>query len=585
MSFKRIICVGISAILSLSVFGGCKESTVIIKPQEEEKAMVYNYETRDWTMPEPAKVLDVVRFNSSDTASGDASARILQGVINKKQPRVYIAKDWIKSINAETVRQEILKTYGEVELQELPRDDTDSHQGYSVFWTLFSKYHSEIERIFVYTNTVELCDTINVAAMLAGRYNGVAVDRRLADQIVAAGYDLPVIDVVEYCGFTGENANTFAINQWICDHLVESSNNSVVVALTPMARDEGSDFLPTYYDFAVATNSVIYNASYIYLDKGKSLQREILDQYPDNTPVIGWPGLNMEGEYVTSISECGKMVVCADWGFDNGSVWAAFPQYTHPEPVTPIPETYEVKDGDVYVSFMVSDGDAWHFTTGDFLCFWNDPVRGTQPIGWTIPVLFTNYNPLMLEYIYDTATPLDNLMQGPSGVSYLYPSKTPADSYENFLDSTKKVFADMGINMVNVWDPVDGDNTMIGANEALLEQYIDVVQPDALFRGHDSYTGGYKIYNNTVIMEEVGNFAGRGAMNTADIVNAIDTICSKTEDGKPTFLMINVEAWGDCTAALQPALDIIAQREDADRYHFITPAELVAAIETYEGLD
>ena len=348
-----------AAVMTVGVLGGCDRNS------KEEKA-VFDYQTCDWSIPEPARELDMVLFNSADTGSGDASARILQGVINKKQPRVYIAKDWTKyGVNAERVRQDILKTYGEVSLKELERDESDSHQGYTMFWTLFGKYHEEIERIFVFSDSVELNDTINVAAMLAGRYNGVAVDQQLADQIVAAGYDLPVVDVVEYGGFTGDNANTFAINQWISDNMVDDASKSLVVALAPMERGEGEKFLPTYFDFAVATNALIYNAAYVYLEKGQEIQKSILDQFPDNTPVVGWPNLNMEGDYVNSISACGKMVAGADWGVDNGSVWAAFPPYTHEEPVTPIPASYPVNNDEVYVAFMVSDGDAWHFASGD----------------------------------------------------------------------------------------------------------------------------------------------------------------------------------------------------------------------------
>lgn len=574
---RRTVSLVMAAVMTAGVLGGCDRNS------KEEKA-VFDYQTCDWSIPEPARELDMVLFNSADTGSGDASARILQGVINKKQPRVYIAKDWTKyGVNAERVRQDILKTYGEVSLKELERDESDSHQGYTMFWTLFGKYHEEIERIFVFSDSVELNDTINVAAMLAGRYNGVAVDQQLADQIVAAGYDLPVVDVVEYGGFTGDNANTFAINQWISDNMVDDASKSLVVALAPMERGEGEKFLPTYFDFAVATNALIYNAAYVYLEKGQEIQKSILDQFPDNTPVVGWPNLNMEGDYVNSISACGKMVAGADWGFDNGSVWAAFPPYTHEEPVTPIPASYPVNNDEVYVAFMVSDGDAWHFASGDFLCFWGNEVRGTQPIGWTIPSLFMNYSPLMLEYIYDTASDQDNLMQGPSGIGYLYPSKVPAESYANYLNSTKDIFSKLGLNMVNVWDIVEGSNTMVGTDEELLKQYIDVVKPAALLRGHDSATGAYSIYNGTVMMEEVGNFDGRGAMTAEDIVAAIDTIRGKTEAGKPTFILINIEAWGDCVTAIQPALDTIAGREDASRYHFLTPAQLVSAIKTYEG--
>lgn len=538
-----------------------------------------------WTIPQAAQELHLVQFSYSDTAIGDTCARILQGVINRRQARVYIARSWSKDIDVEPVRQEILKEYGAVTLKTMTHDNSTSHKGYSMFWTIFNKYYEEIERIYVFTDTEQLRDTINVAAMLAGINNGVAVDQQLADQIIAAGYDLPVIDVVEYCGFGGENGNALAINRWISENLTAFSSQELVVAATPDLRDGVSGLLPTYYDFAVATNSLIYDASLILTNDGMNLQTDILDPYPDTTPVIGWAGLNTEDIFISAISQCGKSAICADWGYDNGSVWAAFPEYTREESLVTIPENYPVANGDVYISFIVSDGDAWHFAAGDMLSFWNNSVRGRQAIGWTIPSIFAKYNPLLLEYYCDTATEKDNLVQGPSGISYIFPSKAPADAYQNYLLKTKDIFEQTGVNMVNVWDRVSLNNSMVGENEALLKQYIDVVQPDAIFRGHDSLTGGYKIYNGAVLIEEMGNMEGRGAMNAEDILQAIDHVRSQTPSNRPVFIAINVEAWGDCVNAIAPALEALSKRSDAALYHILTPAELIAAIKTYEDVE
>lgn len=572
----------LALMLFATSFVGCANNNKTISKEKTEMD-VLDFTSHDWELGTPAETIDVIAFNAADTAAGDVSARVLQGVINKKQPRVYIAQEWKE--NVEDLRQEILQKYGKVSLSKLERDESSSSEGYSVFWSIFSKYSDEIETIFVFSNQVELNDTINVAAMFASRYQGVAVNQELANQIIAAGYDLPVVDVVEYCGFTGENANAFAINRWISENMVEGASKSLVVSLNPATRTEEDKFLPTYYDFAVATNAVIYNAYYSYLDEGQDIQKSILDQYPDNTPVVGWPGLDMEPEYVGSISECGKTVVCADWSFNNGSIWSAFPKYYNEETQASVPEKYEIKNGNVYISFMVSDGDAWHYATGDFLLHWQNEVRGKQPIAWTIPSLFSIYNPLMLEYIYDTKTDMDSLVQGPSGVGYLYPGKTPDSSYQNFLNSTATILPKLGLNIVNVWDKNAANNNMVGDDIEIFKKYADATNVDAILRGHDSDAGTYEIYSDCVIIEEVGNFNGSGSMNSEDIVKAIDTIASQSDSTKPTFVVINVEAWGDCVAAIQPAIDEINKRNNAENYHFISVGELVGAIKSYETVE
>ena len=554
------------------------------------------FEKVDFGLNEPAATIDLVDFvSANNTGPTMVSAMVLQGIVNKKQPRIYIARPWSSNgVDVEAVRQNILTEYGEVTLNRMVLDSEPGHADGQVFWTLFEKYHGEVERLFVFPTNDALNDVINVAVMLAGRNQGIAVTSDLADQIIAEGYDLPRVDVLEYMGMTAQQANYLSVNNWIADNLVEGANKTIVYAAVPRERGTGEEFLPTYYDLIVASDGLVYNAGYDFLEAGKAYQKKILDQFPDCTPVMGWADLSMEEDYVSSVSECGKIIAGADWGYDNGSVWGAFPEYTHEEPINgEIPADYTAENGKMYVSFMMSDGDAWHFTDGSNIANFMNEDRGTFPMGWSTASLFGSCNPLIMEWYYDKKSPNDEFLQGPCGISYAYASKMPARSYENFLKLTKETFGKMGITMANYWDLVDNGggtgNSLVGSDYSLIEKYVEIVQPDLLSRGHNSLTGEWQLIGDTVVIEQIGNYWAKngvesygGCDNASDIVGSLEYFREhELKSDAPLFIMVNVNSWGVGVQMVPEAINELKAGENADSYEFVLPSQMVAAIRNY----
>jgi hypothetical protein len=54
---------------------------------------------------------------------------------------------------------------------------------------------------------------------------------------------------------------------------------------------------------------------------------------------------------------------------------------------------------------------------------WDDPKRGTIPIGWALDPMVKYRFPLIFEYVYGSATPNDVFISGDSGGGYLNPSQ------------------------------------------------------------------------------------------------------------------------------------------------------------------
>jgi len=515
--------------------------------------------------------------DSANIYTGEFSARVLQGVINRKETRVYLAPPsfCVDGVDVERVKQSILAEYGEVEFEELP-EDMGLGAEYSMFWSMFRKYHDEIEVIYVYSTESHLADTANIAAMLSARNQGVAVCRELFELMRDKGVALPVVDVIEMCRFD-DSDNSVTINNWIADNLVEGASRNAVFCLKPTGR-EGVGILPWSYDLAVAMNALIYHVD-ATSEPSLAVQKKILSQFPDNIPVLGWPGLNMETAYVENISMLGKYVVCIDWGYTNGSVWGAFPKYTSETTVNPVSRNFDVQPGKVYAAFMLSDGDAWHYCSKELLSSWNDCRRGKYPLAWTIPSLFVDYNPLTLRYLYKTATRYDTFVQGPSGVGYMYPCCYPKKAYNEYLTQTKDALGQAGLSIVNYWD-LNDNNTMTGRDTSLQELYAEATGVDAILLGHTSRHGAWRKKGKCIIIEELGGPDGTGALKAEDIVNTLSEQSKQMKKDENLFFVINVEVWGDRMNAIDKAVEILSDAKYEGKYQFIGLPDLITIIES-----
>lgn len=589
---SALICavLALMILMAMFAFAGCGKGQENNNDEDNENVSetLTDFEGLEMGLNAPAEVIDVVEWDDGKSNGHCVfSARTLQGLINKKQPRVYITTPGNRSnVDAETVRLRILQEYGEVGLNWLP--ENSAHSGYNTFFTIWDKYKTEVKRLYVYSDNPSLSDSMNVAAMLGGRNEGIAVCQELADLIVAENSGLEVINVMEYMGLPDEKANTFGINEWIRDNMIEGSNKQFVFCSTPSPREELEDDYFRTYDLAIATDSLIYYAWHS-LDAGKELQKSILDQFPSAIPVIGWGTIDNEWDFIASVSNCGKCVLASGWNYGNGSVWGAFPSWSYnaegeSKVVNPVPENFEVADNQVYVAFTMSDGDSLQASEKDTLCFWETTVHGNQPIGWTVPVMFADFCPLILEYLYDTQTEMDDLMQGACGAGYIYASEMPEADYEIYLQKTQYYFRRMGMNMVNYWDRGANFNSMVGVDKDLIYKYADMVDLDAIWRGHNSPDPDYEIYNDTLLMCEIGNRKSSGTLTAQEIIDTIDfQVQNKKQENKPLFLMIQLSCWGDGVHIVQQARDILDTRADAGNYSFVTPTELIAGIRAAES--
>ena len=131
-----------------------------------------------------------------------------------------------------------------------------------------------------------------------------------------------------------------------------------------------------------------------------------------------------------------------------------------------------------YVTFLLSDGDNIAYNLWSQQTYFSNPVRGSLAMGYTISPSLYDLAPAALRWYYEKMTPNDYFVCGPSGSSYIFPSKMPAEHLDPYLVKLNEFTGATGLKIVNILDK----NAL--NNMALWEKYLAQPNIDAIL-----YTG------------------------------------------------------------------------------------------------
>lgn len=352
----------------------------------------------------------------------------LQGIVNRKQPRVYCLTnstdaqwlDWMKK------RKWVTST-----VPVTPKD----------LLTMFGK---QLKGAVVIDPALPA--TKNIATMVAGVEDAVVVSPRLLKEI-----SLPV--VADLRGRWKKNSEAY---RWAFETLWPKMNHHVAACLWP-----GSvglrDYLVQHRIFVFWLPGRIDGAK-PYADPDAELRvcEEILAAMPVNCPIMGysWAGVDIgmgEGGGVGLMAEYGKYLVgsvdCSNISVHSGIQVKPLHQRRLPVP--------NLQKGKVYVAFTMSDGDNVPvITVGNWPQLWKDRTRGQFPIGWTISPSSCMLVPDVMDYYYSTATPNDSFLAAVSGVGYTYSNvygkryKDPTAVFDGFLAQSDQYMRRMDLDIV-----------------------------------------------------------------------------------------------------------------------------------------
>ncbi|MHA1799218.1 MAG: GxGYxYP domain-containing protein [Candidatus Helarchaeota archaeon] len=377
----------------------------------------YNNTYFNFTQPNNLSAFDV----RGESYESQLLLTTLQGLVNRKNVSLYL----------------IYRDSDEFWLQQLNQTSGINFTmlNYPSYWNVVEKFNDSINGLIIYDP--ELLASVNVATFLAGVYNCVVIQEDLLSNFSAIGINNVVFD------FRNKFSSRVELYSWAWNIYGQNATKKMVSSLDPKQ---------TYFrDYIVAAKVFTF-----FLSSGPfgpsaeiNLMKQILSNYPQNTPVFGWftdPGGAL-GEYesVKILSRIGLYSLCA-----------AIPDLTVFSSVstTPIQQkkvtfnasTYPIENK-VYVTVVVSDGDNVNYCADRLQQYWQDPNRGSIPIGITLePAMFKIF-PTNLKFYYQSATSNEYFLAGPSGAGYCYVDMNPA--FSSYLNQSK--YALDQANMQQVW--------------------------------------------------------------------------------------------------------------------------------------
>jgi len=525
--------------------------------------------------PEHLDVYDI-RNTSYDI---QLSVTTMTGLINRQQPEVYLlnssdAAFWLNQVFAHIPH-----------VISAAKDE-------AILETLLNGYRNRVAGLIIYDPG--FIDSVNVATSLAGQKDCIVVSPALAETLQGSPHQLPVVADLR----TYQWKSRVQAYLWAESNLLKNATPNLVAGLDPTIPGALRSLL-------VATRTFVYwlDARDILPDvkngwiSERSLMERILKAFAPGTVHLGWYVNETLGVRLTS--EAALPMLASDY-FCNLEVWTSIqnvgaglapalletptmPEATarpatpaQPEvsaqptaiamPTAPVPPTPPAQPSKTYVSFTMSDGDNLQYDQHRMAQLWQDPVRGTIPIGWTISPTLVRVAPALAAYYTRMATPNDELVVGPSGAGYILPSCWPAAYLPAFLQLTGQLMQAMNLNVIEVLDTgLLFSQAFIDQN--LQQEFVKALAPFGIrgvLSGSGQARSSWKNVSGVPIIQNLGL-----ADSVAKAINMVRNATLRT--GNSQFLNVYIVAW---TVTPSDLKQIIQQL--GSEYEVVTPGKLLA---------
>jgi hypothetical protein len=449
----------------------------------------------------------------------------LKGLVNKTTPRIDSYDDAVRGAEGK---------YGWLNALGIGYSDVTDN------WTLLTKYRSEISGIVVYDDA--LTDTVNLATTIASLDGGIVASPAQVDRLTSDPYNLPILNDLR-----GMFTSKTQVYQYLYDNYWSRVTHKLLIGLNPDLRG----FLR---DYATAVGTAV-----VWLDPRVSAEDTILRQFLSGMPSGGgiymgwWPD---EGTGVARASEYGLSTIASDFA-SNLTVFGGTSRAVN---VKPIPNKPPL-DNKIYISLILSDGDNLQYLEHKFTSFWNAPNRGQVPMGWTVSPAMLDAMPGVLNHLYDTASPNDALISGPSGIGYTYPNYWGNQSYlDQYVTLSNDYLNRAGLKAVTVWNQINGGiNTNVGnsyANNA----------PSLLGITGQNAGGSITLYNNLLPAQGLN---ATYCYSTDSMISEINNAIAGWDGTSPRFVSIQTNPWQD--ANYQSFIDTVNHFSSNPNLVFVRP--------------
>ena len=444
--------------------------------------------------------VDWVSVSQSNAAAEMYLFSSLKGLVNKTQPRIFSYEGDAFAEGPYSWMQSLGLTWTE----------------HADRWQLITKYKSEIGGLIVYDPAQ--IHTVNLATVLAKDRKALIVSPGLLSKLTAAPYNFPVL-----IDLRGQFSSKLQVYQTLYNTYWPGIDHRLLIGLSPEAH-QGS-----LREYATALG-----AATIWLDPNVAGESELLNSFLGSMPAgasfMGW--WPEEGAGVTRASQFGIATVASDYA-TNLTVHSGMPRTINVKPIPPKPAL----QNKIYVAFILSDGDNLQYVEHLMKKLWNNPDRGSVPIGWTVSPAMVDAMPGALNYYHQSATNNDNLISGPSGYGYTYPNTFPdANKLNQFVTKTEEYNRKAGLRVVTIWNTITG-----GINQNVGESFANNA-PSLLGVTGQNTGGPLSIYSAKLpgFPLSCNYCTGEQAMKD-HIANA----SAGWNGNEPRFVIIQAQPWTD----------------------------------------
>ena len=406
---------------------------------------------------------------------------VLQGIVNRTSARVYYlgllgGQDYLTDPTAELWLRDA------VNLSTLRVPDP---------YELLLRFRNAVHGLVVWDPALKV-DTQNVATTMGGLEDVLPVSPDSAKVLSAPPYSFPIVEDLrnEHLG------SRAAAYEWALRNFPPEREHYGLLAWLGGTRN----FVPVgqhgLRDFIVARRGFAFEAEPI---NEAPLVERILGAFPPGMSVYGYPFVDdvvysttaatagttgivqAPGEPVgvTEISASGKQLVPST-DSANLTVHGSFPALPQSPPWDDAPRPPQA--GTTYVSFVITDGDNLGWDQQRLRVYhWDDPLRGTIPVGVSISPLLASHAPRIYDYYLRTATQNEVFISGPSGAGYTYPGYQ--SDLDGYLGRTKPLLDLAGLRAVWILDY----GYVASPSPATTARYVEKLNPSAIFADYGGW--------------------------------------------------------------------------------------------------
>jgi hypothetical protein len=368
----------------------------------------------------------------------------LQGLVNREQPRIFLAYDRLDELWLEWLRAR-----GDVK---------------EVRWVgtkeLYEQFLPVVKGLVV--TDPDLPGSVNVATMLAAVEGWLPVTPRLCK-----GFDKVKV-AMDLRGKWKKNIEAY---RWFY-----STYGS------QMSRRACANFDPG--QFELRDYLVEFKIPLIWISHPKDAERsraasaaeeeqfacELFRNLPPNIPCMGWwdaglggeTGCGENGPYsgMDLASQYAKFEVCSAWdgfarGVGNLSVHSGTSATFRQKTIAPPPLADKV-----YYAFTRTDGDGLNFWRQVYRDLWDQPDHGKVPVGWQLGPTAYDLIPDIIDYFYKHATANDVFVNALTGIGYIrevdyavmFPTSEQETVWNQYMGLSRRYFKLLDLSLLTTFE-------------------------------------------------------------------------------------------------------------------------------------